>query len=423
MPDQCMRIPNDDASILKVVPQIDENETVCDLELDDKNDNDIQFDQNVKEPKNGMRFSSEQELFLYYERYAQRAGFGVIRKGSKNKPCGSVKYLTLACAHYGKTKAKASNIGKSNPTKKTGCKAKINARLVDGAWFLTTVEVDHNHALSPGKARSFRYNRKLACIGKRKLEQNDSAEEGMRRNPNSLVAKVEGYENLPFVEKDCRNFIDKVRHLRLCKGGAGVLHDYFSRIREMNDGFYTVMDLDDESRLRNVFWIDVRSRAAYEYFGDVITFDMTYLANMYEMPFAYFVGVNHHGQSILLGAGLLSSEDTETFVWLFETWLKCMNGQAINAIITNQDKAMKSAIARVFLGARHRFCLWHIMRKVPERLGSHAQYTCGLKNAIETCIYDSQTCARFNESWQSLLESYDLQDNAWLCGLYGAQHM
>jgi hypothetical protein len=28
----------------------------------------------------------------------------------------------------------------------------------------------------------------------------------------------------------------------------------------------------------------------------------TYLTNRYDMPFAPFVGVNHHGQSILLGA-------------------------------------------------------------------------------------------------------------------------
>lgn len=40
---------------------------------------------------------------------------------------------------------------------------------------------------------------------------------------------------------------------------------------------------------------------AYEEFGDIITFDTTYLTNKYDMPFAPFVGVNHHGHSILLG--------------------------------------------------------------------------------------------------------------------------
>jgi hypothetical protein len=89
---------------------IDENETICDLELDDKEDNDLHYDQNVKEPKYGMRFSSEPELSLYYKQYARQVGFGVIHKGIKKKLGGSVKYLTLACAHYGKMKTKTSNV-------------------------------------------------------------------------------------------------------------------------------------------------------------------------------------------------------------------------------------------------------------------------------------------------------------------------
>ena len=73
-----------------------------------------------------------------------------------------------------------------------------------------------------------------------------------------------------------------------------------------------------ESRLRNVFWANARCRAAYEYFGEVITFDTAYLTNKYDMAFTPFVGVNHHGQSMLLGCALLSNEDTETFTWLFK---------------------------------------------------------------------------------------------------------
>ena len=69
----------------------------------------------------------------------------------------------------------------------------------------------------------------------------------------------------------------------------------------------------DNSRIRNVFWADARTRAACKYFGDVISFDTTYLTNKYDMPFAPFVGVNHHWQSILLGCGLLSSKDTSSF--------------------------------------------------------------------------------------------------------------
>ena len=86
-----------------------------------------------------------------------------------------------------------------------------------------------------------------------------------------------------------------------------------------DDRFYFSFNLDDEGRLKNIFWADPRSRAAYKSFGDVVTFEITYLTNKYGMSFTSFVGVNHHGHYILLGCGLISHEDTETFTWLFRT--------------------------------------------------------------------------------------------------------
>jgi hypothetical protein len=396
----------------------DGNEVGYNLELEDKCDNDVQCNNKEADLKVGMKFSSEKELKLYYRRYAQQLGFGVSSRSSKSNPDGSRKYVTLACAHYGKKQTDTINIEKPNSTTKTGCKARVNAVHKDGVWCLTTINMNHNHALSPSKSRFYRCNRRIDNTAKRRLELNNISGISVNKNFNSLVVEGGGYENISFIERDCQNFINKARRLQLGNGGVGVLYDYFTRMQEMNDSFYAVMDLDDNSRLKNVFWADAQSRAAYEYFGDVISFDTTYLTNIYKMSFAPFVEVNHHGQSIILRARLLSCKDTTMFVWLFETWLKCMNARAPLAIITYQDKAMKSAIAQVFPRARQRFCLWHIMKKFLEKLGSHAQYNCGLKSAIESAIYDSQTCDEFDNNWQGVLERYNLRNNTWLCWLY-----
>ncbi|KAL6493205.1 hypothetical protein OROGR_032964 [Orobanche gracilis] len=131
-----------------------------------------------------------------------------------------------------------------------------------------------------------------------------------------------------------------------------------------------------------------RSRAAHDSFGDVISFDSTYLTNRYNMPFSPFVGVNHHGQSILFGCGLLSREDIETYVWLFKSWLECMRGRAPRAIITYQCQSIKAAAAQVFPQSHHRFCLWHIMKKVPEKLGALARYK-EIKKSLKIIVYDS----------------------------------
>ncbi|XP_042952303.1 protein FAR1-RELATED SEQUENCE 5-like [Carya illinoinensis] len=375
-------------------------------------------DDMIEEPKSGMEFNSLEELLCYYKEYGKKCGFGVMTKRTDRGEDDSVRYVTLCCARGGKARNRTLNVAKPRPTGKTECKARINALKQDRVLRLTTVHNIHNHGLSSKKSRFFRCNREVSDAVKRVLDTNDQAGIRASKSYGSLVVGAGGFENLPFLEKDCRNYIDKARHLRLGAGGAGALRQYFLRMQYKNPGFFYMMDIDDDGRLKNVFWSDPRSRAAYQYFGDVVTFDTTYLTNRYGMPFAPFVGVNHHGQSILLGAGLISSEDTETFVWLFETWLQCMDGIAPKAIITDQDRAMKNAIALVFPNTRHRFCLWHILKKVPEKLGSYGSYKTEMKSALMKCVYDTQRVDEFEKCWDELITTYNLHENAWLQSLY-----
>ncbi|XP_042988752.1 protein FAR1-RELATED SEQUENCE 5-like [Carya illinoinensis] len=372
----------------------------------------------IDEPKSGMEFNSFEDLLTYYKNYAKKNGFGVMTQRSERSEDQCVRYVTLGCSRGGKARNKCLNVANPCPTGKTDCKAMINALRVEGKMRLTTVYNTHNHRLSSKKSRFFRCNRDVSETVKRVLDTNDIAGIRLNKSYGSLVVGVGGFENLPFLEKDCRNYIHKARHLRLGAGGAGALRDYFMRMQFNNNGFFALMDLDNDSRLKNVFWADLRSRAAYQYFGDVVTFDTTYLTNRYRMPFAPFVGVNYHGQSILLGAGLISSEDTKTFTWLFKTWLQCMNGIAPKAIITDQDRAMKNEIAIVFPETRHRFCLWHILKKVPEKLGSYAAYKSGLKTGLMKCVYDTQSIEEFEKCWVEFINTYDLHENSSLESLY-----
>ncbi|XP_028098978.1 protein FAR-RED IMPAIRED RESPONSE 1-like [Camellia sinensis] len=139
------------------------------------------------------------------------------------------------------------------------------------------------------------------------------------------------------------------------------------------------------------------------------------------MPFAPFVGVNHHGQSILLGCGLLSSEDTDTFVWLFKSWLNCMSDHPPKAIITNQCKAMQKAIEIVFPNTRHRWCLWHIMKKIPEKLKGYFQYE-SMKMDLQNAVYDTFTKDEFEMKWKEMIAKFNLYENQWLGVLYDERH-
>ncbi|XP_022859242.1 protein FAR-RED IMPAIRED RESPONSE 1-like [Olea europaea var. sylvestris] len=134
------------------------------------------------------------------------------------------------------------------------------------------------------------------------------------------------------------------------------------------------------------------------------------------MSFTPFVGVNHHGQSTLLGCGLLSNEDTDTFVWVFKIWLECMHGQAPHRIITNQDRAMQNAIQIVFPNTKHRWCLWHVLKKLLEKFG-YLVHKGNIFSTIHRLVYDSQTGTEFEKGWGLMIDEYELHDNDWLAGL------
>ncbi|KAG6499376.1 hypothetical protein ZIOFF_039142 [Zingiber officinale] len=179
-------------------------------------------------PKIGMTFISEDEVRNFYKSYAQNVGFGICKLGGKKGDDGKQKYFCFGCAKSGKTISQAKNALYPRPSTKTNCKAKINVVIRnDDNFVISSVSLEHNHVLSPGKSRHFRF-------------------------------EARGYENLTFDERKCRNYISEARRLRLGDGDAEALN--------------------------------ARCRAAYDYFSDVVTFDTTYLTNSYDMPFAPFVG-------------------------------------------------------------------------------------------------------------------------------------
>ncbi|KAM3357950.1 hypothetical protein P3S68_020881 [Capsicum galapagoense] len=99
--------------------------------------------------------------------------------------------------------------------------------------------------------------------------------------------------------------------------------------------FFNCIDLGNTRRLRNVVCVRTHYKAVYRDFSDVIYFDTTYLMNQWCMPFASFIGVNFHNQSILLGCASIMSDDIETYIFLFKTWLAAMGETSLTTILTD----------------------------------------------------------------------------------------
>uniref|UniRef100_A0A2N9FYN2 Protein FAR1-RELATED SEQUENCE n=1 Tax=Fagus sylvatica TaxID=28930 RepID=A0A2N9FYN2_FAGSY len=259
--------------------------------------------------------------------------------------------------------------------------------------------------------------RHISTNTKRRLLINDNAGVRVNNSIKSSIVEAGGYEDMTYNQKDVHNFLDKERRLKCREGDGQVLHDYFVRMQGKNSNFYHALDLDDELCVWNVFWVDARSRAAYESFYDVITFDTTYLTNKYDMPFAHFIGINHHGESIILGCGLLSGEDTDSFVWVFRQMLQSMCGIAPKAIITDQCQAMRQDIEIVFSETVHRWYIWHITMKLPVKLVGLEAYQ-DIKHYLLKAMHESMTVEEFEEKWNHIITSHHFEENEWLAKLY-----
>ncbi|KAJ4809456.1 Protein FAR1-RELATED SEQUENCE 5 [Rhynchospora pubera] len=256
---------------------------------------------------------------------------------------------------------------------KTGCKAALYLKLNSSTnkWVITEFIDEHNHQLLPEYVHKISCFRQLKEWAKKQLELNDSSGVSVVANINAMTQMGGGPEHCGFTERDCRNNLAKLRRDNFRKGDAAALMQQFRLKKQKDPNFYYSYKFDTENRLEIVFWADSVSRSWYRYFGVVVTFDATYIVNRYDLPVAPFVGVNHHGFSIIFGCAMMTHESAESYKWIINCFLECMGGKAPESIITDQSLSMKKAIEETLPDTTHRHCTWHILNKVNPKIGNN----------------------------------------------------
>lgn len=366
-------------------------------------------------PAVGMEFDSYDDAYNYYICYAKEVGFCVRVKNSWFKRNSREKYgAVLCCSSQGFKRIK--DVNRIRKETRTGCPAMIRMRLVDSKrWRILEVTLEHNHLLG---AKIHKSVKKMGIGTKTKLQTSSDAEVRTIKLYRALVIDGGGNGNSNSNLREIRDFSDHYpNQLNLKKCDTQAIYNYLCRMQLTNPNFFYLMDFSDEGRVKNVFWADARSRAAAGYFGDVIFLDNTYLINKYEVPLVAFVGINHHGQSVLLGCGLVSGETTESYVWLLKAWITCMSGLSPQTIITDRCKVLQSAIAETFPNSHHRFGLSHVMRKVPEKLGGLRNYDT-IRKALTKAVYEALKPFDFEAAWGFMIQRFGVSDHDWLQSLY-----
>ena len=404
--------------------------------MDDAEEDNVNFEYSqslvvgVVEPMLGMEFTSEDDARNFYNAYAKQTGFSIrVNSYYRSKKDNSIISREFCCSKEGfRRERHAKRIDLSDDTKRRrtrpitreGCKALMTVRKRDnGKWYVAKIEKNHNHELVTPAMRQFLRSQKQECDPRKSLS-NSFSSPGMSLNGpvNVLTEDSNSFGKMVFNAQNTVNYIGKGR-LSTFGIDAQSLLGFFKVMQASDPAFYYAIQVDEEDRLSSVFWVDTRSRIAYNCFSDVVAFDTTYQVNQYKMPFAPFTGVNHHKQSVLFGCALLADETESTFIWLFTTWLEAMSGQQPGLIITDYDSAIRRAVEQVFSQSRHRYCKWHIMSKMPREMGHiYSSLPRTFQIEFDRCINKSETPDEFESAWPILLDKYNLRGNEWLQSLY-----
>lgn len=352
-------------------------------------------------PRYGLRFKTYDDALEYYKQYAADSGFSTIILKSSYLKSGVCRRLVLGCSRAGRGRANACYL--SRETVKINCPARISLKLRQDRWLhIDDAKLDHNHPLNQSSEPLMSCYTKLTDA----------------KNREAASSRLKGRRNVPIPDKVQGNFTE-IGRLKFGEGDDEHIQKFFGTMQNKNPNFFYLLDLDKKGRLRNLFWSDARSQAAYEYFGqrEVVYFDTSYLTEKYDLPLVFFTGMNNHGQSVLFGTGLLSDLSADSYTWLFRAFLACMKHQYPNAIITEHYNAILDAAREVFSQVRHRLCLYRIMRDVAENLKTHAEFKT-IKRALKKVTYGSLKKPEFEADWKRIIEDHGLAENQCLSSLY-----
>ncbi|KAK9734026.1 hypothetical protein RND81_04G109600 [Saponaria officinalis] len=280
-------------------------------------------------------FHSHEEAYEFYKAYVKTLGFGISKIASRrSKTHEHFINAKFACTKYGNKRP--STAENPRPCMKCDCKALMHVkRRTDDMWYVHKFVDDHNHDLLPDFPQHFPCHRNLSTVDKITINTLHS----LSFPPNKILATLAnsygGLENVNYDEKDVRNYIDKQRRIDMQFGDANLVLELFISMQQEDPNLFYAIDLDENQRLKSVFWVNGKGREDYKKFRDVVSYDTTYITNKFKMSFSPFIRVNNHYQSTILGCALLSDETVNTFIWVMKTWLRAMDGEAPNVILTN----------------------------------------------------------------------------------------
>ncbi|KAI3984055.1 hypothetical protein MKX01_035182 [Papaver californicum] len=392
-------------------------------ETSGREDDNVPLPKLGSEPFVGLRFSSEDEAYEFYNAYAKEKGFS-IRKShiQRSRVDRSVISREYVCANQGfrsmNDRRYKGKVVRPRRETRVDCRAAMSIKRRSTKWIVDKFHKEHNHGLvDPAKAEKLRSHRKITQTTKSVIDTLYKCRIGPSKIIDVLTKAASEENTVEISGLDLMKYVKRKRKNNIAADCYRVL-EYFQKTQAVDPGFFYAVEVGDSRSMRSMFWADSRSREAYKQFGDVMVFDHVCCTNKDLFPLVSFIGVNHHRQPVLFGCGLLADETVESFVWLFKSLLRAMSNCHPTSVITKQDKAILVAMGKVFPNTRQRICMLHIEKNELENLGDIFNMHPTFQEEYKRCIYHSQKPEEFESDWKQLLVKYNLKENSWLDGMY-----
>lgn len=387
-------------------------------------------------PYVGQIYKSDNDAFEYYSNFARKNGFSVRKARSTESQNLGIYRRDFVCYRSGFNQPrKKANVEHPRDRKsvRCGCDAKLylTKENVDGntQWYVSQFSNVHNHELlEDDQVRLLPAYRKIQESDQERILLLSKA--GFPVNRIVQVLELEkGVQpgQLPFIEKDVRNFVrtckktvqendafltekrenDTVELLEACKSTA-----------ERNANFVYDYTTDKNNKVENIAWSCGNFVDAYTVYGDVVTFDTAYRSITYGLLLGVWFGIDSNGKAIFIGCVLLQDESSQSFTWAIQFFIRFMRGQHPQTILTDIDSSLREVIARELPNTKHVIRLWHILSK----LSSWFSPQLGLQYEEFKTEFDMmchlEGIEEFEHQWNILLARFGLMSDKHIALLY-----
>lgn len=127
------------------------------------------------------------------------------------------------------------------------------------------------------------------------------------------------------------------------------------------------------------------------------------------MRFLPFTGKDNHGKIISFGGSLIARENVESYMWVLEKFKACMEATP-QLILTDQDPALKIAVARVLGDTCHRLCMWHITNKAPAKVAKLLRDEEAFMKRFNAVVWNDYILPeKFEADWNSMMKEFSLE--------------